>query len=190
MNRKERPKNYQELQTIRSGGGMNSNTLLDDMQSAGISMSHDWSILDVGCRQGHILNTLFNYKYKNLYGFDIGDKAVELWSRLRFRDNLKKWDAHDPFPFKGPFDLITCSHVLEHCHTPEKVIENIMAVLKPGGYIHAIVPIEPFDDWKNYPYHQLRFDSHKEHVEFWVKCTGLNAVYEKQKSTNSIVILN
>lgn len=42
-------------------------------------------------------------------------------------------DAHD-LPFAdGEFDVILCSEVLEHLHTPEKAISEMCRVLKPGG---------------------------------------------------------
>jgi SAM-dependent methyltransferase len=42
-------------------------------------------------------------------------------------------DAHN-LPFKdSEFEVILCSEVLEHLHTPEKAASEIWRVLKPGG---------------------------------------------------------
>jgi SAM-dependent methyltransferase len=42
-------------------------------------------------------------------------------------------DAHD-LPFEdGSFECILCTEVLEHLHTPEKAINEMRRVLKPGG---------------------------------------------------------
>ena len=45
-------------------------------------------------------------------------------------------------PFKdGIFDVILCSHVLEHVHNDAKALEELFRVLKPGGWAITQVPI-------------------------------------------------
>ena len=46
-----------------------------------------------------------------------------------------------PFPFKdNEFDLIKCSHVLEHVEDLEKVLIEISRITKKNGIIHINVP--------------------------------------------------
>lgn len=42
----------------------------------------------------------------------------------------------------GPFDIVYCSHVLEHMppHEIEQALREIRRVLVPGGFLIAIVP--------------------------------------------------
>lgn len=43
-------------------------------------------------------------------------------------------DAHDLSRFKdGEFSCVLCTEVLEHLHTPQKALDEIHRVLKPGG---------------------------------------------------------
>ena len=41
---------------------------------------------------------------------------------------------------RGSFDLVICTHVLEHTQNPMLALENIFALLKPGGTLIAEVP--------------------------------------------------
>lgn len=42
-------------------------------------------------------------------------------------------DAHDiPLP-DNQFDVVLCTEVLEHLHTPQKALDEMRRVLKPGG---------------------------------------------------------
>ncbi|TSC84124.1 MAG: hypothetical protein G01um101417_280 [Parcubacteria group bacterium Gr01-1014_17] len=45
-------------------------------------------------------------------------------------------DAHDLSRFRdGEFECVLCTEVLEHLHTPQKAIDEMRRVLKPGGTI-------------------------------------------------------
>lgn len=49
-------------------------------------------------------------------------------------------DAHDlPMQDKS-FDLVTCQTLLMHCKNPNRVVEEMLRVTKPGGHILAIEP--------------------------------------------------
>lgn len=49
-------------------------------------------------------------------------------------------DASDmPLP-TGVFDTCWCEAVLEHVKEPEKVVAEMFRVLKPGGYVFAVIP--------------------------------------------------
>ncbi len=54
-------------------------------------------------------------------------------------------DAHD-MPFKdNSFDAVLHIYVFEHLHNPQKAASEIYRVLKPGGYMLAVVPfIHPY----------------------------------------------
>ncbi len=41
------------------------------------------------------------------------------------------------------FDVIVCSHVLEHVSDDRKAISELFRILKPGGWALLLVPIDP-----------------------------------------------
>jgi 2-polyprenyl-3-methyl-5-hydroxy-6-metoxy-1,4-benzoquinol methylase len=66
------------------------------------------------------------------------------------------------------YDLCLCSHVLEHVPDPPALIRQLSSILKPGGHLIFLVPIN-----ERYP------DAHHEHtvdlnlVKTWITQTGL-----------------
>lgn len=64
-------------------------------------------------------------------------------------------DAHN-IPYQSnTFDSVICNAVLEHVHDPEKVVKEMIRVLKPGGFLYAEVPYLFFfhgypNDYKRY----------------------------------------
>ncbi len=76
--------------------------------------------LDIGCA-----NSPYSKYFSNRIGFDIAEgPGVDVVG-----------DAHAlPFP-DSTFEQILCTEVLEHLHTPEQAINEMMRVLKPGGVI-------------------------------------------------------
>ncbi len=49
-------------------------------------------------------------------------------------------DAHNVPFLDDTFDSVICNAVLEHVHDAEKVVSEMIRVLKPGGYLYAEVP--------------------------------------------------
>jgi 2-polyprenyl-3-methyl-5-hydroxy-6-metoxy-1,4-benzoquinol methylase len=108
--------------------------------------SKDDYILDIGHRNGGLLNECNVNGYKNVFGFDIGELSFELVSKkypyLVSDNRIKKHDAHEGIPFDEKFDVIVLSHVLEHMHDTTKVLNNIRDSLKDGGSVYVVVPKE------------------------------------------------
>lgn len=46
-------------------------------------------------------------------------------------------------PEIGVFDVILCSHVLEHIPDDRRALRELFRVLKPGGWAVFLVPVEP-----------------------------------------------
>jgi 2-polyprenyl-3-methyl-5-hydroxy-6-metoxy-1,4-benzoquinol methylase len=189
MEIKKLTETYYEDQNARSGTGANVNTLWQDLKNAGIKIELNWSILDIGCRNAANLNNLWKQGYKNIFGVDIGELAERDWKKMNlpFINNLIKADIHTIEFEDESFDLITISHTLEHLYNPQLVLEVMTNALKPEGFLHSIVPIEPEWDFRKYDPHLVRFESHQDHINFY---SNLKLVYQKEtQHNNSIVIV-
>jgi len=67
-------------------------------------------------------------------------------------------DAHN-IPFEdNSFDSIICNAVLEHVPNPQRVVDEFIRVLKPGGLVYVEVPFLFF--YHGYPNDYHRFTQH------------------------------
>ena len=98
-------------------------------------------IIDIGCRSGKTIQALIRLGYENAYGMDLGDST---WKTLSndIRNNFIKNDIHNGIPLDCKFDLILCSHMLEHVHNPVKVINEFKSKLSNSGVLYISVPLE------------------------------------------------
>jgi ubiquinone/menaquinone biosynthesis C-methylase UbiE len=97
-------------------------------------------ILEVGCNEGIGLQIMKRWGYKNTIGVEYLQTFVKAAQRKSL--NVIKGDAHNlQFP-DDMFDAIFNRYVLEHCHTPEKVMQEMVRVLKPGGILYTVVSSE------------------------------------------------
>ncbi|MGE5424252.1 MAG: class I SAM-dependent methyltransferase [Syntrophothermus sp.] len=78
---------------------------------------------------------------------------------LRFNKEQHQYQIYQSLPeeylsvLEKKFDLVIARDLIEHVSDIGKVLENIAAYLKPGGYFHFITPNGKEDVWKHY----LRF---------------------------------
>jgi SAM-dependent methyltransferase len=54
------------------------------------------------------------------------------------------WSVHegafDALPSRDEFDVVTCSHVIEHVHEPQALLHSMKTYLRPGGTIWLATP--------------------------------------------------
>ncbi|MFN3551188.1 MAG: class I SAM-dependent methyltransferase [Endomicrobiia bacterium] len=95
--------------------------------------------LDIGCGGGEIA-ILTKHKYKEIYGVDISDKALEEAKKKGMivkKINLNYESL--PYP-ENFFDAVVCLDVIEHILDPFHLIKEIRKVLKPGGTLILTTP--------------------------------------------------
>lgn len=87
------------------------------------------TILDVGCGQGELLYTLKNKGF-NVQGCDTDElcikEAQHVIKDVRYAD-IERLSEYYP---SRSFDLLTCLHVLEHCHSPYTALNETKIVTK------------------------------------------------------------
>jgi SAM-dependent methyltransferase len=101
-----------------------------------ISAAKNTKILDVACGRGELLKCLTAKNY-NIEGLDYDITCVELSSQYA---KCTQGDAFevDKYFHKEAYDLVTCSHFLEHTESPKKYIDRLKMLSK--RYILLAVP--------------------------------------------------
>ncbi len=104
-------------------------------------------ILDIGCGKGGVAIAC-GLKGAIVYGFDTDRNEISIAKKrietsgindvFVFISNAEKMPFQDNY-----FDLVTVTGVLEHVNNLEKVIKEIIRVVKPGGYCYITTP-NPF----------------------------------------------
>ena len=105
-------------------------------------LSNPMKILDVGCGVN---------KYEGAIGLDNNPRTAA--------DVIH--DLGDlPYPFAdNEFDLIVCSHVIEHVPDVMAFVTELYRISKPGGRIRIVTPHYTNPDWPNDPTHRNHFNS-------------------------------
>jgi 2-polyprenyl-3-methyl-5-hydroxy-6-metoxy-1,4-benzoquinol methylase len=114
------------------------------LKQSGIEASNK-NILDIGFGFGIILFS-FN-KSNHIHGIELSESAVEYARKsaikrgfhdygFRYYDGSGKLPAED-----GSYDLVICSHVLEHVPDDNYLLSEIKRVMKPDGIALLNIPI-------------------------------------------------
>lgn len=106
---------------------------------------HDKSILDIGCANGILLETLRDFGYTAAEGFDPSAACRAKCAEKGLTVNV--------YP-RGEYDCIVLSHVLEHIYDIQTEFPRILSLAKMGGVVYIEVPdarnyndLSPFQDF-------------------------------------------
>lgn len=140
-----RLKDYYDLQTKNGSAWTTRNIHYQEM----LKQAMDWliscledkkyRILDLGCGDGWGTEYLTaKLPRSEVTGGDI-DRNKLAYARHR-GVRVRFMDMHRVL---GKWDIIFCSHSLEHSYDLKKALNSILNHLVPGGKLYLIVPIEP-----------------------------------------------
>jgi SAM-dependent methyltransferase len=127
------------------------------------------SVIDIGCGRGFFLQKLVEKKAKNIWGCDLFD-AVAVEGTTYQQGNIEAL----PFP-DNSFDVVICSHILEHVKDFDKAVSEIKRVAKKK--VIVTVPKQ------RYFYYTLDL-----HIRFFYAKAELAAAMKMEKY--SVVSLN
>jgi SAM-dependent methyltransferase len=101
---------------------------------------HSTRILDIGCGDGAVSLELARITGASVIGIEISDGAVAV-CRQRGVEAHHLTLGSEPIPFEhGSVDLVYMAEVLEHLPRPDRGIEEIHRVLRPGGHLILTTP--------------------------------------------------
>lgn len=100
-------------------------------------------VLDIGCGRGVLLRSLLARGF-TCDGFELSQQAASgLHSEVRLSIGATLEDAGYS---NDSFDMVVLWHVLEHLPDPDRTLEEIRRILKPGGLLVVAVP--NFSSWQ------------------------------------------
>jgi ubiquinone/menaquinone biosynthesis C-methylase UbiE len=90
-------------------------------------------VCEVGCGEGSILQWLSDFNFASqFYGIDISQSGIERTSEKKIKNivELKVFDGYT-IPYSDKFfDLVVCSHVIEHVEHPRILLKEIQRISK------------------------------------------------------------
>jgi 2-polyprenyl-3-methyl-5-hydroxy-6-metoxy-1,4-benzoquinol methylase len=92
------------------------------------------SLLNVGGSAGIIDNYLADH-FHSIVSVDIDEPAI-MQAKRKFKKNNLEFKIGDALNLEyanNTFDIVICSQVYEHVPSPEKMMDEILRVLAPGG---------------------------------------------------------
>jgi len=96
------------------------------------------SFLDIGCATGLLVEHMQNEGWVSK-GVELCDPAARFGSEKRnieiFSGTVEQAGYED-----NTFDVIHCSHLIEHLNNPSAYIDEVYRILKPGGLFYCITP--------------------------------------------------
>jgi SAM-dependent methyltransferase len=102
-------------------------------------------LLDYGCGDGTFV-AMVHRDFRECVGLDVDPAQIgECRARLGHLPGVRFGLARDATrSAPGPWDVVTCMEVLEHCLEPERrrVLDELSALAGPSGQIVISVPIE------------------------------------------------
>lgn len=134
-------------------------------------------ILDYGSGWGVYLLNLARASI-DAYCFDVSKNAVKsLKSVMRFSRRVVKeigFDENNNI-YPNDFDLIVCSHVLEHVESDKSLLRQLVQALRPGGYLLVNIPINEI--WRD-PKHTRTYSINI--LEKLMTSTGLKIIVQRE----------
>ena len=104
-------------------------------------------ILEIGCSDGHVMESLKNIlapgPATRIFGLDISEISLQRAKAKGFGNAVMALAEELPFK-QNSFDLVIASQVLEHVAGLEGAMAQAFSVLKPGGHFLITVPLA---DW-------------------------------------------
>lgn len=109
-------------------------------------------LLEVGLGNGSHLDL---YQGHEITGIDSSEAMLARAKNRNSQVTLYKMDAHSLSFSDGSFDYVVLSHVIGVTRDPEKVLSEVLRILKPGGCLFILNHFTP-PNWLRYLDHSVQ----------------------------------
>lgn len=118
----------------------NVRRILQRMERTGIRFDKNSTVVDVGCSEGLLLETIRKNFGSRVLGLDVDARALERARRdfpqVTFLSGLAQ-DLQNQLP---PANVVIASAILEHVVSPVEFLQPLARLLKPGGKLFLLTP--------------------------------------------------
>lgn len=152
--------------------------LIDIFFEENLNPSNNQRLLDLGSGTGVIMEQC--QKWGIPYGVEISTLAIQMLKQ-RSLNLVVQADANQTIPFKDSiFTAVTCLDVLEHLENDTALLDEMIRICKPGGFILMTVPALQFL-WSPHDealYHKRRYTKNQMLNKIkQLNCTVIKATY-------------
>jgi SAM-dependent methyltransferase len=141
-------------------------------------VSEQDEILEFGCGGGYLLHTL---KGRSKVGIDINRAARAQAQSI----GLTVYETLDKLPEQS-FTRIITSHALEHVPNPYEVLIRLKPLLRPGG---LLLWLSPMEDWRLKVHRRWKADDPDMHLYAWTPLLIGNLLVSAGYAPKSISIV-
>jgi len=129
-------------------------------------------VLDAGCGNGANAGKLAEMGY-HVTGIDLAEDGIMI-ARKAYPDvQFEVASVYDDLhPIIDEVDVVVSSEVIEHLYSPQRYLDNMMSIIRPGGYIILTTPYHGYLknlalSLFNYWDHHHMVDQEGEHIKFF-----------------------
>lgn len=125
-----------EIGSVKGGSSERESTESGPTESR--AMDQHWSVLDIGCGDGHTLDLYARHPSVKTHGVDFNLASLEL-ARINGHTVYEGSFETADLP-SNMFDLVTATHVIEHVADPRQFLLKVYQVLRPEGVLWLETP--------------------------------------------------
>lgn len=98
-------------------------------------------VLDVGCGTGSYITNYLGRLPVSVTAIDYDRESIEYAKNHNRYENVKYIKSSGEFFWSDKqYDVIVCSHVLEHSPSPQRILENLRRLIKDEGELFLAIP--------------------------------------------------
>lgn len=124
------------------------------------------ALVDIGCGDGQFIEMLRELPHVRAVGLDTTASSIAKCRERKLTAYEETISEHRQRNADQRYDVVTAFHCLEHVADPSQFVEEMLALLAPGGRLLMSTPYSPmsfetiwFDPMNHPPHHMTRWNA-------------------------------